>query len=1540
MDHPARARVAEIVVSRVGKESTRGSGYLVSPGWVLTAYHVVKDAVSVGVWLGAPAELAPEAGVGVDGGRVLAVPGADLALLPLGGPVDAPRCEPALLGRLDREPGLAVPVAAAGYPRFKLRPAPARPGVLLRDLTYAIGSIAVLSDAKTGRFAFAVDVPPGADPEPDEHSPWEGMSGAAVWASGRLVGVVGQHHPREGPATLTVCPVRQLFGSASADQLAAWRSALPRLPATAADLRLATPPTVRKIEVRRARLAAEALAPRVMIGRSGDLAALEAFSGSDERWRWIQADAFAGKTALLAWFTLHPPELVDVVACFLRRAGGDNTVGNALRVLNRQLALLADQRGYPESSSVFDRVSDFADLLGEAARACAERGRKLVVLIDGLDEYDPTTSNLDLADWLPDDGKLPDQAMLVAASRAGADVSLPPRHPLLGHVHRIAASEVATEIQYLAREEIGRALTVSSGFISPIVGCLAVADGGLTASELHALLKLRGRDADVSEIQTLLSSSLGRSLMRLPDPDAPSAPGSNSAALVFVFAHETLLTEAREKFAGDLAAYEDRFDQWADQFVERDWPVDTPRYLLAPYTRDLARRARGLGISDGRSGRNMSGALDRLVSFATDAVRQDRMLAYTSGDAAALTEITTGQQLIRAQPAPDLAALGRLAVYRNRLATRNRVIPRGLPAVWVRLGQVHRGEAVARSSSNPESLASALAELAKALAGAGQYDRAEETAHSIADPKVEAEAISAVAAAIVEHNSSRAESLIAEAQRIAGGITDRRSRAAGLIAVAESAVTVNRDLTLALVRNAEDSLQGVLNSYHIERIRTQIAKVAALAGESDDDIQGTVQAISDKSLEVWVWSVVVQAFAETGQLDRAKLAAQRIGEFHNRAAATYSPSVLGSGRRAATPATPHQIAFSQASAFAALAKALALAEPNQAVVWAAAAEDAARSIEDAEALTAVIPALAVTGHWNHAEEAANDVLDPELKVNGLVAIANAVITVDDAKARALMTTAEQLTHTIASREAAARALTGIADAALGFDMNWAAALAEAAEATARSGGRPEDRDKILTATMEGLAAAKDWDHAEHAASAIGNPLPRDQALAALADHLATAGDLDRAESVGQMIERSTERDKVYAAIAESLATAGNWDHAEDATSKIESRNTRDEALATAALRLAAAGKLDCAKDAIRATDSSWRHSTTLTSIGDMLIETRQWDSAATLVDEAEYPETQATILCRMGKALADIDHYRALRSVDEARQIIDAITDKEFRSMALEELAGAFTVLGEWNRAQETISTIPYGSDRASARLVEALIAAAEWDRAELTARGISDKATLAESLTQLGTALIDIGQDRGLLLIAEAEDIARNAHSLHTRPQALCAVTRALARGGQWDRATEFMLGVSNPSTRARALRELIGVLVAAGDWERANEIAKAETGLSRDVGAVAFVDALVAASKWELAVEATDSISIPEDRAAAKLRVVIELMADKNWETKSADRTLSTCARRLLAETLAEERWLEAISPLGKFNPPAVMSIYIAARGLGLLGSDASNK
>ena len=40
--------------------------------------------------------------------------------------------------------------------------------------------------------------PPPASPGHQGLSPWEGMSGAAVWADGRIIGVVAEHHSSEG----------------------------------------------------------------------------------------------------------------------------------------------------------------------------------------------------------------------------------------------------------------------------------------------------------------------------------------------------------------------------------------------------------------------------------------------------------------------------------------------------------------------------------------------------------------------------------------------------------------------------------------------------------------------------------------------------------------------------------------------------------------------------------------------------------------------------------------------------------------------------------------------------------------------------------------------------------------------------------------------------------------------------------------------------------------------------------------------------------------------------------------------------------------------------------------------------------------------------------------------------------------------------------------------------------------------------------------------------------------------------------------------
>jgi hypothetical protein len=1398
-------------VDRIGEKSKVGSGYLVSPGWVLTARHVVQDAASVAVWLGAPPALIPEEGIGVDLRQVLTVAAVDLALLPVGKRVDDPSCEQALLGRLTREPGEPVPVAAAGCPRFKLRPAPARPDVLLRDLTYAIGSIAELSNSRSGGFAFTVDVAPGPDPEPNKHSPWEGMSGAAVWASNRLIGVVAQHHPGDGLATLTVCPVEQLFERASASELEAWCTALPQLPAAAEELWLATPPTVRKIEEERTRQAVEALAPRVMIGRSDDLAALEAFTGSDRRWWWIQADAFAGKTALLAWFTLHPPERVDVVACFLRRAGGANTANNALRVLNRQLVLLADQPGYPEASSVLDRVGDFYDLLGKAARASAERERKLVVLIDGLDEYDPTASNLDLADWLPDGSELPDQAKLVADSRAGADISLPPRHPLLGHVHRITASEVATEIQDLAREEIKRALTAPGGFISPIVGCLAVADGGLTASELQVLLKLRGRDADVSEIQTLLSSSLGRSLMRLPDPDVPSAPGSNSAALVFVFAHETLLTEARQEFAGDLAAYEDRFDQWADEYVQQDWPVDTPRYLLRPYTRELAQRARELPTAYSRG---EPAPADRLATIAADGARHDRMAERTLGDAAALDEIVNAQQLYLAQPQSDLTRFALLAIERQRLTLRNQALPPGLPALWVKLGQPHRGQELAGSLTGPSDRAIAMAEMACALADANQRDQAalaaqdaEKATRSITDASEQATAFAALAAA--QATAKRFD----QAEQAARKISDRRRQARALATLAASLANAGQfdeAKRVALsIRDPGDhteqlaALAAALASAGQLEEATEYANRALLAARSVQKSLGFQAMLADLGT----------ALAKAGLLDLAGQVADSIRrDARQRVKALVAIAVYGKSDQAARAVH--------------------------------AAEEDARSIESpddqAEALAEVVGALAAVGRLERATETALAIKNPRHQAEALTIVAAALTAGGQLDQAAwAIHEAELAARSISDSPQRAEVLAALATALVAGDPDQAGQFADQAELAARSISDPERAEVLAVALSIALASAGQLDEAQRVTHSIATPRRKAEALAALAAALTTAGQLDRAEQVALDAERAARGitspdDQVEALIAltTALATSLPGD-AEQIALRIPDPSEQARVLAALAATRIAAGEADQAEQIVCSITDPGAKAKALAALVGAFFVIGQPDEGERIARKAE--DTIGDIVGRSDKdaALAALATALGASQPHRAEELARNISNPRARAETLAQLAAELADTGQLEQAEGIVRSLRTAYPRvhadALATLAATLYAANQPDPAEQVAedalqaaRNIPYRSAQAAALATLAAVHSSRGQQ------GEAEQITRDAEQaaggitdLSGRAEALARLAAALATVGQLDQAERVAHNITDPKHQAQALADVAAALATVGRLDQAERVA-----------------------------------------------------------------------------------------------------------------------
>lgn len=440
------------------------------------------------------------------------------------------------------------------------------------------------------------------------------------------------------------------------------------------------------------------IAPPTLLGMEPELAELARFCLDEQRgpYMWWQARPWAGKSALLSTFVLDPPaevqEQVQVVAFFITaRLAGSDTRAAFTSALAEQLVALTGQQPPPVVDEGL-REAWLLDLLAQTAEACRRREVRLVLLVDGLDEDRSTVGGAgahSIAGLLP--AAPPAGMRVIVAGRPNPPIpdDVPDWHTLRdpGIVRRLSPSRHAQNLQRLGKDELKRLLR-GSRVQQDLLGLLTAAQGGLSGPDLRELT-----GADLVDIEDVLHTVAGRTFTRR---DAHWAPGTGPE--VYLLGHEEL-QQAAAIYLGEtgLTAYRARLHAWADTYrsptnTRPAWPADTPEYLLRGYPRMLT------AAKD----------LSRLIALAADEARHDRMLDLSGGDAAALEEITTTQNLVLTEPEPDIEAMAVLSVRRNTLADRNSNIPTGLPAVWARLGQSARAEALARSITDPFQQAQAL----------------------------------------------------------------------------------------------------------------------------------------------------------------------------------------------------------------------------------------------------------------------------------------------------------------------------------------------------------------------------------------------------------------------------------------------------------------------------------------------------------------------------------------------------------------------------------------------------------------------------------------------------------------------------------------------------------------------------------------------------------------------------------------------------------------------------------------------------------------
>jgi len=1203
------ARVAEVIIGgEAGEPSRRASGYRVTAGAVITAAHAIGESSSVRVRFDAdrPSEWVTVGTVAwLDKGIDLAV----LAIEERSGE----QIEPALFGRAT-EKDAVLSCSAVGFPRFKLRDDPGRDSQF-RDSFHATGSIALLSNRREGTFEVTV-APPEQDPDP-KVSPWQGMSGAALWSEGLIIGMEAAHHRKDGLGRLAATRVSRWYEVAPAASLGALTRLL-NLPEHVEDLPEVTRTDIGALVMERYRTEARQVAPGVLVGRESELADLVKFCAGNEPYLWWRADPWAGKSALASWFVLHPPMGV-AVASFLvmSRLAGQSDSDAFTEAMIEQLAFIAGEE-IPAALNSVGRRREWGRLLESAAARCRERNLRLLLVIDGLDE--DTGSRPSIAALLP--RRPSDGLRIVVTSRRSRRLpkDVPADHPLRQCERRwLEPSPLASGLGIEAENELSGLLTSKDPLQIAVIGLMTASRGGLTAIDLAELT-----GSKVHDLSERLDGVFGRSLTSISPTDASVVRRDRQ----YLFAHEALREMAEQVLATDVSVYLRRIHEWADRYRAEGWPGRTPRYLLRPYGRLL------ITARDTR----------RLLGLAADPQRHDRMLARLHGDADAVDEILHTQDLLHAARESDVRSLALLAVYRDRLLRRNRAMPIALPAVWVRLGDLEKAEAMALSIPEPDRDV-ALVHVARALRETGHHDAArritvsitdtaalaraqsparaerpptlqvedwdktERKVSTIVDPDRRAEALAALAERISNLDAGRASRLFVAADEAALQIDVAWRRVAKVVRVGMHMLRFDRAEALSRATDAAavaHRFVDVNGDRDEARILCEVVRALSTAGEWDAAEKIFSRIYEQDSRDAAAESMAF-ALAEAGLWERAEQAVSRI-------------SVLRGQAEALTDFAWQLVAVDHDRAMRLANRAETLArepDPEDLVAWGDGLDDvdnglylikslaAAQEWDRAEAVAAlrrdwesdsayaaIAEALTAQGLWDRAEQAAQCAGDTLYSVVALAALAKAVAPSDPARARQFAAQAQEVARGL-SEDSRPVALGYVAGALSVTEPQKAAKLIVKVQRGARELERARKESDALRALAAAASAAAAIDpalasklavdvsriaRAEPTAGSVGDDhlswaaelLAKDHREAALRlislaeQKISSGGEIYNADSPGLVWG---EWDHARACLVRALSVLEEWRRAEQLAGQIHSTVTRADALAAIATEL-------------------------------------------------------------------------------------------------------------------------------------------------------------------------------------------------------------------------------------------------------------------------------------------------------------------------------------------------------------------------------------
>ncbi|MDH2393377.1 hypothetical protein QCN29_32360 [Streptomyces sp. HNM0663] len=1165
------------------------------------------------------------------------------------------------------------------------------------------------------------------------------------------------------------------------------------------------------------------LCPRRLLDREAEVAELAAFSTDPDdaapAYAWWRAGPWAGKSALMAWYVLHPPPGAEVVAFFITaRYAGQNTREAFLETVIPQLATLAGVGPDLATGERRQRDQLFA-LYRQAAEAARERGARLVLLLDGIDEDGGITagpSAHSIAALLPQ--RAPGGLRVLAAGRPNPPIpdDVAPGHPLRDPsvVRELAPSPHARAIRADARNSLHHLLEDTGGLGHDVLGLITAAGGGLTLEDLSELT-----DAPPYQVGARLRSTAARTFLT-----QRSRYGGGQGRELYILGHEELQQASVESFGPRLlAAFRDRLHAWAEGYAERGWPESTPEYLLRGYTRMLG----------------TEGHADRLTVLALDLARQERLLDVTGGDAVAERDLARAQDL---HGDADLAGVARLALHRYRLTSRDSDLDPRLSALWYRAGHVTRAENFAYNLTNPARRAAALGALAEA---AWRNEDRRRAATLLAEAEVAARGASSeggdrpiptdvAAAAISMADWDTAERLLRGNPASERDVALLAKLAQG---IAEAGEQQRSHTVLEWAAEALESMSGKMG---IGKTLCEVARAAVMLGAAQ---RGTAMlerrerhlrrsGVAGPSL-VWELPALAEAAAVLGDGARACALFQEAVDFA-RSAAGGANAV----REMAQLAETAWRLGDQEKACRLLAEAESAVgmlpvsqrqEPMPAIARAAAAAgdwqravEAVRSLGDHERLVlelVLVTELAINAGQGHLTE--YWLLEAEVRwaaAAGSTAPSYPVTAMSLARSMARVgrwEAAERIARAVEQPRGRATALVQLAEVAVdGDDAERTTVLLTEAEATVRARVDPDLSVGALSvlarvaASQESGACAQElFSWAERAARAVARPRDRVLAQAEVAESLVRAGHLQRGERLAWELPRHHAAQLGLALVGRAVAEGGQLARGAvliEAAAQLDDLDgmpdaDRRENRAFLAQCAAAVGDVVRA-DAFARAGHSGGPRVGLLAMAEAHRVAGEVGKAAEAVTAASRqplgvwgPFDAAGVVGRV--AVAVYEAGDPVRAVSLARRT-PTPGSRAAALAGVAEAASAAGHLAEARRLAADAGAILDAASAASAQDVEEVALATArcglWEHAEKLARGIGPQHFRAETLTHLGAEARRIGDEaRAGGLLGAAEQAARAISDAQSRAARLAGVADALGGGTEARRLAAEVLRV-----------------------------------------------------------------------------------------------------------------------------------------------------